>query len=232
MAAAGRFKLVAYAYPDKISDVISIIAGEPTLPANGELDLGHVLGCVDEATAAASKMTRQLLAIRELTKDQPGKRRVLIVIGSNPVMASGNNTVLNELLLASSGENVASGERVSAPTFDREKINALAPDVVVVVMPGAPPLKPLAEESRLAELNGLDIPAVREKRIVLINDQLALLPATNLGRIGGLMAKAVWPELSDKVDQAMRAHGGDAVVKPPPASTAPATRPAGEISGE
>jgi ABC-type Fe3+-hydroxamate transport system substrate-binding protein len=230
MAASGRFKLVAYPYPATVADVLTILAD---VPRGEQPSLGDVLACETQATAAASNMTRQLLAIRDLTKHQPIKPRVLIVIGVNPVMASGKNTVLNELLLTCSGENVASGERVSAPTFDREKLRALAPDVIVIVMPGAPPLKPIDEDSRLAELRGLDIPAVRNGRIVLISDQLALLPASNLGRIGGLMGKAVWPALSGEIENAMRNAGSSAAAAPPAETTQPtqATQPAGETGG-
>lgn len=205
LAQAGKFKLVAYSYPAKISDVVAIAAGIPTPPADGSVELGRAINCEIEATDAVTKMMTQITAIKTLFAKQASPRRVLIVIGTNPVMASGNHTVLNELLVGAGGLNVASEERVSAPTFDKEKLRALAPEVVVLVMPGAPPLKSIDEDSRLAEFRGLDIPAVKNNRVVLINDPLSLLPATQLGRISGLMAKAVWPEMSDKIDEAMQA---------------------------
>jgi len=68
------------------------------------------------------------------------------------------------------------------------------PDVILLLMPGAPKLGSIDEDERLAVFRGLDINAVRQNRIVLLNDSMILLPATNLADVAVQMAEAVHPE--------------------------------------
>ena len=87
--------------------------------------------------------------------------------------------------------------------FNREKLLRTAPDVIVLLLPDAPPLESIEDDPRLAILRDLDIPAVKNDRIVLINHPLAQLPSTSLPTIAVLMAKAVHPQLADRIDKAM-----------------------------
>jgi ABC-type hemin transport system substrate-binding protein len=88
----------------------------------------------------------------------------------------------------------------TAPTFDREKLLEHKPDVILLFMPGEPALEALDKDPRLADLRGLDIPAVKNSRIILINDKTALLPGTGLPRIAAQMAKAIYPALAPRLE--------------------------------
>ena len=48
-----------------------------------------------------------------------------------------------------------------------------------------------------------DVPAVRDNAIHLINDPMALEPSTSLPQVAAQMAKAIYPDLSESIDQAM-----------------------------
>jgi len=87
-----------------------------------------------------------------------------------------------------------------APTFDREKLLEARPDVVLLILPGEPPLKSIEEDARLADFRGLDIPAVKNGRIVLISDKTAQLPSTGLPAVAAQMAKAIHPSLAARID--------------------------------
>lgn len=68
-------------------------------------------------------------------------------------------------------------------TMDAEDVLRLKPDGIIVLSPrpvGAPPAHPSAEELRakLGRVGTLDIPAVRNGRIALIDDPLCLTPST------------------------------------------------------
>jgi hypothetical protein len=91
----------------------------------------------------------------------------------------------------------------TAPTFDREKLLEHKPDVVLIFLPGAPPLEPIDQDPRLVDLKGLNIPAVKNNRVVLINDKTALLPGTGLPKVAALMAKAIHPSIAARVDALM-----------------------------
>lgn len=87
--------------------------------------------------------------------------------------------------------------------MDREKLLKTKADVIVLLLPGAPPLEDLATDPRLADLRGLDIPAVQNGRIYLINDPQAVLESTSLPSIAAEMAKVIHPSIADEIDSAM-----------------------------
>lgn len=188
LAGAGHFTLIAYPYPGSVADVARTIYD----PDNGQ-SLGPALGVAEQAKALRRDMLASLEALRSLTGERPA-RRVLIVIGTDPLMASGPGTVHDELLGYAGGINAAASAAVTAPTYDREALLALDPQVILVLSPGrdrpGPPLP---------ELAGLPIEAVREGRIVVIRDPLAMLPSTSLPRIAAEMAQAIHPELADRI---------------------------------
>ncbi len=207
MAAQGRFELAVYPSPLQVEQVTQIIFDqeEPsTQPTPGYPCLGEVLGKPFEAFKLAARLQTQLRDLQRITEDAP-KPRVLMVFNTRPMMACGPGTAHNQLLqyagAINAAEAIGSGQ---APTLDRELLLAAAPDVVLLLLPNAPPLGSIEEDSRLAELRGLDIPAVKHDRVVLIDDPLALLPSSCLVRIAAAMSKAIHPDLVDPIDQAMR----------------------------
>ncbi len=187
LAQTGQFQLLAYDYPDTIAAVGEIVLG-----------LGRDLGYADRAAKLHKAMFAKLTRLEQKTDGQP-RLRVLPVIGVDPVMASGPGTVIDELVTLCGGINVAGDARVSAPTFDREKLIALRPEVILLCLPGAPVLTKDGDDPRLADFAGLPIPAVLNHRIVLINDPLVFLPATSLPRIAQAITQAIHPELQTQI---------------------------------
>ncbi|MFW6059004.1 MAG: ABC transporter substrate-binding protein [Phycisphaeraceae bacterium] len=195
LAEAGRFELVSYRYPDTIDQVLDILHHDTQ--TDGPRRLGELLNIPQRAEQLKRRTRNQLDALRELTAERTPPK-VLIVIGTGPVTASGPDTVNHELLAYAGGVNAAGEASVMAPTYDREALIALAPEVIVLMLPGAPPLTD--GDARLAEFAGLPIPAVERGRIHLLNDPLIVLPSTNLPQVGLAMARAIHPAL----DEALR----------------------------
>lgn len=184
LAEAGHFELIALPYPRGIDAVAD------TLHQDGpDNDLGDHLGVSDKAKALRRRMLDQLDAVRRRTADAEAKS-VLICIGLSPVMASGPGTVNDRLLEIIHATNAAADASVTAPTFDREMLLAMRPDVIVLLQPGAKPLDG-ADDHRLRDFAGLDIPAVHNDRIHLINDPHAMLPSTNLPGLARQLAQVV-----------------------------------------
>lgn len=173
-------------------------AAEP-VPAS----LGALLDLLPQAMRLKYTMIMRLGEISKLTapeghgKDNPN---VLLVIGSGPVMASGPGTVLDQLLILAGGRNAASQTATTAPTFDREKLQTLKPDVVLFFDPKGQPLTAIENDPRLADFRELDIPAVKNNRIVIIDNPMAMLPSSSLDKTAGVMAKAIHPELAEQID--------------------------------
>jgi len=181
------FTLLAYPYPDTIMQLQAIV-----------LQMGKALNLTDESEQTLKQMQQQLAGLKEQTQNLT-PLRVLAVIGTDPIMASGPNTVMDDLIQWVGGVNVAHDSPVSAPVFDREKMIQLQPDVILLLSPGAALLTDGFTDSRLQEFQGLPIPAVENQRIVLINDPLTFLPATTLPRIATQIAHALYPQLAKKI---------------------------------
>lgn len=209
LATGGRYTLLEYNTPTTISDVTRILYDPTqgmTTPEEGVVpptpSLGAVLGLPSAAFALATDIGVRLaqLSAAVAVAEPP---RVLMVIGTNPVMASGPGTVHDQLLAFAGGINAAGAATVTAPVYDREKLIELRPDVILILAPGEHPLGPIDSDPRAAAFNGLPIPAVESGRIVLLNDPLVLLPSSSLPRIGEGMAKAIHPELVRQIESAL-----------------------------
>ncbi len=236
------FMLVSYPYPQTPGDVGNIIlresemisrlggtTDEPVAESQSPPSIGALLDMHIKAAELKHTMLFRLAELSKLTKDQ-GSPMTLMVIGTSPIMASGPGTVLDQLLAMAGGRNVAFDATVGAPTFDREKLLTFRPDVILIYDIGGQALGSVDTDPRLAEFRGLDIPAVRHGQIVLISDAHALLPASTLDKTAGIMAKALHPELVEKIDAILKASRSELIRKndidaASPAPVIPPTRP-------
>lgn len=214
------FKVVAYPYPNTVAESLRILDGDAA--ELGTPDLGAVLGDPEAARGLKRRIVARLARLKSLCDSAEPRPRVLMVIGTGPMMASGPGTVLHELLTGYAGAtNAAGGASVGAPTYNRESLLKLAPDVVLMLLPDAPPLESIENDSRLAELRGLPVPATKNNRVVLLNDSRLLLPSSNLADVAAALARAAHPDLKARIDAAV----ADAPAATIPAATAPAVQP-------
>lgn len=212
MAGEGRFRLVSYSAPLAVVEVANVLMPDPA----GELTqsplppgLGQVLGVPEIAQQLKQRMLAKMRKIKKITAGRL-RPRVLIALATNPIMASGPGTTHDELLTIAGGVNAAAGARVTAPTYDREGLLRLSPQLILILAPRALPLKSIEKDARLAGLRNMPIPAVRQQRIVLMNDPLVLLPSSCIPRITAAMAKAIHPDLAAQIDQLMADTTGEA----------------------
>ncbi|MEX1016964.1 MAG: ABC transporter substrate-binding protein [Phycisphaeraceae bacterium] len=202
LAAAGQFELVAYPFPYEIDDVRQTLHRDGDAPAPGSTDaspppLGELLGVPERGRELSQQMIDRLEQLRAITADRD-RPRVLMVIGSSPIMASGPGTVHDELLGWIGARNAAHASSVTAPTYDRESLLAVSPDVILLLSPGSPALAD--DDPRLAPLQGLPIPAIEEDRVHVVNDPLTLLASSSLPRVAAAMAEAIYPDLAGEIE--------------------------------
>lgn len=188
LAARHGFALHLYDYPATLTEALDV------LPA-----LGRDLGVADEAAALRAAIDAKLRRIADVTA-RATPPRVLVLIGVGPtVMASGPGTVNDDLLKLVNAVNAAGEAGVPSPTYDREKLLALDPQVVVVMAAGG------LSADGLGALTGLNVAAVRDARVVVLDDRLIFLPSTNVAGTALQLAKAVHPELAAELDRAVEA---------------------------
>ncbi len=181
LAGQGGFALSDLAYPDDVDAAVRLVA-----------DVGRAVGRPERGRLLAETVRRQLDDIAALTaqRDRP---RVLVVFQTDPVTASGPGTVNDALLHIAGGLNAAADATVSAPIYDREALLALAPELVIVMQPGKPPLTGM-DDPRLGTLRGLGIPAVEHGRVALLNDPAVLLPGPSMATTAASLAVALHPD--------------------------------------
>jgi iron complex transport system substrate-binding protein len=124
-------------------------------PEAGERLAASMEGAVREAEARASSLPR---------------RRVLLVIGRDPLVVAGPGSYPDALLRIAGGENVVRGDR-PWPIYSLEKAVADDPDLVV----DAAVNEPADAISRLSA-----IPAVKAGRVVRLPDDRVLRPGPQL----------------------------------------------------
>lgn len=204
LAARQPFELVAFAVPSTAEEAIAI------LHHPSRVDLGEALGVADRAAVLAMRIRARLGALRALTADQP-RPRVLLAFGVNPVWVSGPGSVEDDLLSYLGAENAVAGAGQAAMMLDREKLMGSSAQVLILLMPGAPPLQSLAEDVRLDAFRGLRLPAMESGRVALVADPLVLLvQSAAVDDVAAALAKAIHPQLTDAID---------ALMCPPPVET-------------
>ena len=203
------FRLVSYKYPSRLTEVGKILydyndALSPSFPSQSQ-SMAYVLNRHERGS-----FLREVLLFGGLTKlnkrvADKTRQRVLMVIDTNPVItAIGPDTVHGDLLrFMLNSDNAASASKRSTLEMDREMLLTANPDVILLLSPNAPALRSVGEDPRLTVLEGMDIPAVTNERIVLIDNPLVLLPSTSLVHVGVAMAKGIFPEMESELEQVL-----------------------------
>ena len=195
------FLLVTYPDPESLTDVGLTLYDRPA--ADKSPSVAEGLGREPVGRRLREQgFIHKILRMQQLVEDRQ-RVRVLMVMGTNPVRALGMKTVHGDLLsIAINADNAASFvSDETAPVLERELVLEAAPDVILLLLPNKRSLGSIDDDPMLAEFRGLDIAAVTNSRIVLINDPLAQLPSTSLVRIGVAMAKAIHPDLAEEFDK-------------------------------
>jgi iron complex transport system substrate-binding protein len=149
-------------------------------------DLGARVGAGRRAEALVAAIDADLLAIRTALG---GRRpvRTLVVLGSRPLSVAGPGGFLDDVLRAAGGENVVR-DGPPWPTIGVERVLDLAPEVIVEAGLG------MGGEPGLDWSRWPSIPAVRDGRVVRIDDVRLLRPGPRVAEAVALLARALHPD--------------------------------------
>jgi iron complex transport system substrate-binding protein len=135
----------------------------PVVSVADVLALPRIVGDALAAPEAGARLALELTAAVERVRARAAglpRRRVLFVVGRDPLVVAGPGSFPDELLRVAGAENVVGGDR-PWPVYPLEKAVADDPEVVV----DAAALEPAEGISRLRS-----IPAVRRGRVVRLPD--------------------------------------------------------------
>jgi iron complex transport system substrate-binding protein len=150
--------------------------------------IGDAVGQPQAAGDLVAQIRSRITATEEkLANAQP--RRVLMVVGHQPLVAVGRGTYLDELLTLAHARNVAAFSKQSWPRLSLEYIVAIRPEVILDGQMGTDPGAPAEFWARYPS-----IPAVSQQQVFGYPDDLALHPGPRVPQTLELLARLIHPE--------------------------------------
>lgn len=193
LAEQGVFELHALAHCRSVADVERALI-------DAEDGLGAALGEQEAAESARRLMSRRLELIKAVTGDAD-KPRVLVLIEPSTLGALGPGATHDEMIRLAGGVNAVSELNADYLNLTRSQVQETArPDVVLILEPNGSPIT--ERDHRTRALDGLAVPAVMQRRIVVIDHPQAMLPSTSMPAVIKQMAKAIHPDKAQAIDKA------------------------------
>jgi ABC-type Fe3+-hydroxamate transport system substrate-binding protein len=158
--------------------------------------LGALLGREERARTLGREMRDRLEAIRAVAADLP-PRRVLVVVGRDPLYVAGPGSHLDEMIALVGGSNVAHDAPSPYHRVSLEAVLERMPEVIV----DASDNRPTAPRGRLEGDWGrwTFLPAVRRQRVYWVDPSRLVIPGIRLPEMTRLMGKLIQPEAFGEV---------------------------------
>lgn len=93
------------------------------------IDLGRITGNADHAQHLADSLRGIAGALRSTASASPPG--VLVLISTQPIMAAGSKTFINEIIELAGGRNSAAAAPGNYPTLNRETVLRMNPDLII-----------------------------------------------------------------------------------------------------
>ena len=159
--------------------------------------VGAAAGREKDAAAVIDRIRDHLQRIRSAVAGRARPRAVLVIsrdaLTLRGIYASGGLGFLHDMLGVAGGENVFADVRQESVQATTELILARKPDVIIELRPGE--IAPEREAREVAAWNALAaVPAVRNKRIVLLTDPRTVVPGPRVAEGTELLARALHPD--------------------------------------
>jgi iron complex transport system substrate-binding protein len=167
------------------------------------LQLGDAAGEPQKARQAEQKLRHDLDDLKQRCAKHP-PISTLLVRDENGRDVIGPDNYLDDLLKIVNATNAAAPLGAPYPTIDREKLVALAPQAVVVLLPAARP--ETLDVSNRFWASMTQIPAVKENRVRTITENYALLPGARLADLARDIARCIRPDDTAPATTAPQEH--------------------------
>jgi cobalamin transport system substrate-binding protein len=152
----------------------------------------QVGGAIGRSAAARHLLNAINLHMRLVTERLRGvpSRRVLMLVGHQPLVAVGHDTFLDQLLTLAHADNIADAAGQSWPQLSLEYVVASRPQVILDGQMGSDPATPGRFWSRYRT-----IPAVRSHRVFGYPQDPTLQPGPRIAQSLELLARLIHPEV-------------------------------------
>ena len=146
--------------------------------------IARVTGREQRGAIVTREMMQRKEKIIQLTSGR-NKPKVFLQIGTAPIVTVGKGSFADDLISLAGGLNIAGGESLKYPRYSIEEVLVKAPEVIIITS-----MDPKEDSQKLAEEwnRWKTIPAVKQKRVSVIDSDLVDLPSPRI--IDGLEAIA------------------------------------------
>jgi len=175
---------------------IRVVKTQPSTIAevmDSVLEIGEVVGRPVEAREVVADMERRLSEVRSRVEGAP-RVRALMVYGRRPLVLAGPGTFADDMIVLAGGENIAGDAPMPYPRFSMETVVARSPEVIIEGAMGSEDVGEKAAEAVKFWSRWGSISAVRDGRVVVINQDLIARPGPRI--LDGLeaIARALHPD--------------------------------------
>jgi len=198
LADAGVFKLAVLPHARSVADVSQSLI-------DADWGLGAVVADPQAASAAERKMRQQLDSVAAVVSDRD-RPRVLLVLNPSTLGVIGPKTTHDEILQLAGGTNAAESFGSSYLQLSREQVQTIArPDVILLIQPNGQSVT--ESDAWLRSFEGLTVPAVTQRRFVVIRHPQASLPASSIPAVVAEIAAAIHPQDAQAIQRAYELAG-------------------------
>jgi iron complex transport system substrate-binding protein len=152
---------------------------------------GPICGIPEKAESTAADLTRRLESVRSAIQYKK-KPLVFLQINIVPIMTVNKTTVHNDLIRLAGGVNMTADEPITYPRISVEEVIRKEPEVIII---SSMERGGRFEKAKKDWMQWTSLPAVKNKRVCLIDSDLIDRPSPRI--IDGLeaMARIIHPEL-------------------------------------
>lgn len=157
--------------------------------------MGRILNREARAKELVENMRGAIRKIGDLVGSRPA-RKVLLQVGSSPLVVAGDETLQNELIRLAGGENIAASQGRGYIPLSIERVVTLGPEIILISSMAD---SVGAEKVKESWRRWPQIPAVFGGRIHVIDGDLVDRPSPRI--VEGLksMAKLIHPEVAELI---------------------------------
>ncbi len=150
--------------------------------------VGDRIGHPREAARVVAQIRRKMESVEQRLETVP-VRRVLMVVGHQPLVAVGRGTYLDDLLTLAHASNIADLSIQQWPRLSLEYVISSRPEVILDGQMGTDPSTPVTFWNRYPS-----IPAVREHHVLGYPEDPTLHAGPRIGQTFEILARRIHPE--------------------------------------
>jgi len=158
------------------------------------LKIGMLLNAAEKAEKLVKNMRCRIQRVKFLVDRVDTRPRVFFQIGISPIISVGTHTFCHELIVLAGGKNLSEGP-VSYPRFSKEQVLAISPEVLIV---SSMERERVFEQVKSEWDQWPDLPAVKNKRIFLVDSNLFDRPTPRLVDGLELLLQLIHPEIFEE----------------------------------